>query len=468
MALLSLLDNRSETKTDITEQINDISLLSNKSIKVLQAGHNNLLIFPQSQDVKDIDFSSYILSLIDNKDGSYNITTNNLMGFVGVNSTQIKISSRFQSDDDKDYFLHYLLQKVFDINIFDLDFSTSSEDSVFDFLLYIFPYYLKKAVNQGLYKEYKWIKHNDSNIKGTIDIARHVKFNEPFCGKIAYNTREHSFDNHITELIRHTIEYIKQSPVGKGILQCDSGTKDAVTAITQATTQYDRNNRIKVINSNIRPVKHPYFTNYTMLQKACMQILKHEGLKYDGEQDKIHGILFDGAWLWEEYLGKVLEENTNFTHCYRNKGRKFNLFHLFSQNDQNDESFQQIIPDYISDNSIADAKYIPLNNRKGINDDDESATAIYYKTITYMHSFGVDKGYLFYPAPPNNNNEPQIENYTIIDNKVKSEGNNKVKSEGRGTIIKCGIPIPKSAGDFNKYVEEMKEVERKFLLNISN
>ena len=47
------------------------------------------------------------------------ITTGNVMGFIGVGDLQIKIKSRFDEGRD-DYLLHYMLQKVFSCNLFDL------------------------------------------------------------------------------------------------------------------------------------------------------------------------------------------------------------------------------------------------------------------------------------------------------------------------------------------------------------
>ena len=62
---------------------------------------------------------------------------------------------------------------------------------------------------------------------------------------------------------------------------------------------------------------------------------------------------------------------------------------------------QQIIPDYLSLDKkiVADAKYIPLNEKSWFKEDSASATAIYYKTITYMYRFCSKEGYLFYPHP---------------------------------------------------------------------
>ena len=33
-----------------------------------------------------------------------------------------------------------------------------------------------------------------------------------------------------------------------------------------------------------------------------------EEVKYGEDDNEIHGLLFDGAWLWEEYINTLLEE----------------------------------------------------------------------------------------------------------------------------------------------------------------
>lgn len=85
-------------------------------------------------------------------------------------------------------------------------------------VLFLFPYYLKKAMRKGLFKKYIRRRYNDGNVKGTIDISRHIKQNTPFVGNIAYIQREFSFDNSLMELVRHTIEFIKRKPYGNKLL----------------------------------------------------------------------------------------------------------------------------------------------------------------------------------------------------------------------------------------------------------
>ena len=125
----------------------------------------------------------------------------------------------------------------------------------------------------------------------------------------------------------------------------------------------------------------------------------------------------------------------------KDSGKRFYLF----------ENFQQIIPDYLSLDKkiVADAKYIPLNTEKSYGE--EKATAIYYKTITYMYRFCTNKGYLFYPHPD--------EDVTSVPLKIKTE----VAGVNGGTITKLGLRIPSECDTFSEFSVQMKKYEDEFI-----
>ena len=371
-------------------------------------------------------------------DDGKTLYTNSIVGFIGRNNTHLSIHSRFADDGEDDYFLHYMLQKVTSINLFSLQ-HTIDEDSVFDFLIYLFPLYLKKAINQGIYKKYITHQYNDANVKGVIDVNRHIRYNEPFNGKIAYTTREYSYDNEVTQLIRHTIEFIRKYKNGGDILNIDSDTAQAVAQMVSATPSFMPNEVHAVINKNLRPIVHPYYSEYTPLQRLCLQILRHDELKYGQEENEIYGVLIDAAWLWEEYLAIVLEGRYN--HYLKDRGKRFYLF----------ENFQQIVPDYLSLDKkiVADAKYIPLERESWYGE--EKATSIYYKTITYMYRFCSSLGYLFYPHP-NEEAKP-----TPLKIKTEIDGING------GTITKLGLRIPSGCDSFTTFCNSMNKYEQDFI-----
>ena len=349
----------------------------------------------------------------------------------------MKIYSRFDYQKH-DFFLHYMLQKVFSFNIFNLDF-TSSEDNVFEFLVYMFPAMLKKAMRQGIYKEYRRFRHNDANVRGTIDISRHIRENIPFRGTVAYNTKEYSFDNSITELIRHTIEYIKTIPSGDIILSSDKTVEDCIKKIVSYTHSYNHTERIKIIQDNLRPRIHPFYKEYTALQKLCVQILRQEEIKYGTDDDRIYGILFDGAWLWEEYLNTLLCEK-GFTHPENKLGT--GAIYLFEHGGQR-------FPDFWKQDIVLDAKYKKLainGNRLDIERDDV------HQIMAYMYRLKASKGGIICP-------------FMGDDNKVISQ--NMHKDSYLGTISLYALAIPRDCNSYEEFVKKITINENSILNKIS-
>lgn len=430
----------------------DLLRIANAQIKNLKSDESrNLLVFPRDLGYYGDDVGEgQIISFHDDC-----IATGNIMGFVGVNNTQVDIISRFAKTDGEDYFLHYMLQRVFAINLFNIKHATSHQ-SIFDFLLYLFPHFLKKALRQGIYKKYRRFEYNDSKIRGPIDANRHIRYNIPFHGAVAYSTREHTYDNEVTELIRHTIEYIKTHPLGNNVLACDQETKNAVMAMMQATPSYNTRERNRIINLNLRPVTHPYYSEYTSLQKICVQILRHESIKYGQDKDKIYGVLFDGAWLWEEYLNTIFSKSgLDITHAKNKTGE--NGISLYNKGQKN------YYPDFYIDTKCAetsfvlDAKYKRLGHDvKFDGQDDERTNTIaisredLFQMITYMHVLPAQHCALLYPIE-----RPDDKNSGIILSALR-----QLCGYG-GQIRGIGIPIVTNK-NFEEFCENQRRVESGF------
>lgn len=425
MELKTTDNNCGSYKVDSNHLLN-LQQIANVKISSLSIEENsNLLVFPDCfNKCKDKIYDESIFSLQGEK-----LTTNNVMGFVGINESELTIQSRF-AKNDKDYFLHYMLQKVFSINLFDLKHS-SSQENIFDFLLYLFPFYLKKALSQGLYKEYKQNSYNNANIKGSIDVNRHLKYNTPFNGKIAYKVREHRYDNKITQLIRHTIELIQRHKFASQILSTDSDTYNFTKQIIQATPSYDYNQRREIINKNIRPIIHPYYSEYKGLQQICLKILRYEGLKFGQENDKVYGLLFDGAWLWEEYLNTILKD-CGFKHPLNKESK--GAIYLFN-NSKNYSRF----PDFWTEDFILDAKYKRLT-KDGIDRNDM------HQIISYMYIKQAKLGGFISPIEKN-----------------EEIGNEKIGTlNGYYGIVKIWLlPIPEEKENFKEFCNQMAENENK-------
>jgi len=403
-----------------------------------------LLLFPQSFENFNDDRICWLSS---DQDDRLIITTGNIMGFVGINGAELTISSRFAQEHD--YFLHYMLQKVLAINVVHLDMAENTED-IQDFLPYLFPRYLKQALAKGLFKKYRYHEYNDPNVRGVIDVARHIRVNIPFAGRAAYRTREHSYDNDLTQLVRHTIEHLRTRSMWRPILHNDPDTRANVQAIEGCTPAYARRDRRRIVAANRKPVSHPYFTEYRLLQKLCLQILRHERVSFGGGKDQIHGLLFDGAWLWEEYIAKVFEEHR--------LGIQHKTTHDYLFKDDDDEYRHGIIPDFITYSSksstasfIGDTKYKFVDTRSNT-----AAREDYFQIITYMYRYECKTGYILFPLKEKN------EKY--ISGKSRMIANKKADSQ----IIELGLPIPQKVkvGGFGEFSEEMRKHEGEFIRKV--
>ena len=431
--MMRITDNQHEISKEefVAEYPNLSQALLDRTLDNLSQ-EDNIFIFPNDlKNSPDLDEDQKILEIVNQK-----IKTGNVIGFLGCGQERLTISSRFSSKSD-DYFLHYLLQKVLNINLTSLDVGLSPEERLYQLLIYLFPKYLEAAMRKGLYKEYQRFSHNDSHIKGVVDVGNHLKKNLPFTGNIAYTTREFTYDNPMMQLIRHTIEYIKnQKSLGIGIIDSN---RENIIEIIRVTPSYKLADRAKIIRRNqTKPLRHAYFREYRKLQELCLMILNREkhGLGY--QEQKIHGILFDVAWLWEEYVHTLLPKD--FIHP-RNKEKKDGI-PVFS------DGSRKVYPDFYHKELkiVLDAKYKKLElTEKGINRDD------LFQLISYAYIIQAEKTGLIFPS-------------------MEQSINRKIgEVAGYGVQLKkWSIQIPQNALSYNDFCEMLEISEEIFKSNLSN
>ena len=432
MKLLKIKDN-SQQKKDTFSNIGNLTVkIADKTLEQLE--REGIFVFPEVvKDSEDITRDQMIIQSINDS-----FRSGNVMGFLGYGDERLIIESRFCGEEE-DYFFQYLLDRVLNFpNIVDLETDANQDNRLFNFLLFLFPYYLKKAMRKGLFKKYIRHRYNDGNVKGTIDIARHIEQNIPFTGNVAYSQREFSYDNNLMELVRHTIEFIKRKPYGNNLL---IKIKDEVKLVIEATPGYELYDRQRIIEQNKKnTVRHAYFREYFDLQKLCLLILRHQKRQIGSGSKQIYGILFDGAWLWEEYVSSLIEDV--FYHPM-NKGGK-GAQRLF------DGNIGLIYPDFISrDNEtriIADAKYKPIDN---IGNRD------YLQVLAYMFRFDAKAGYYLYPEAEGS------DDLKLWMNRGSTYEANVMPRDDI-SITKHGLKIPVDVSDYAGFVTKMKTHEQEF------
>ena len=417
------------------------ALLEDKTLFNLE--QKGIFVFPELiKDAEDLTGDQIVLQKVDDY-----YCTGNVMGYLGCGSEQMTISSRF-SEGETDFLFQYLLEKVLDIpNIFNLHVQINQKERVQDLLIFLFPMYLRKAMRKGIYKTYINRNYNSANVRGRINVECHIKQNTPFTGKVAYSQREFSYDNNLMELIRHTIEFVKTKSYHLAIASKIREEASSVIEVTKGYNFYDR--RKIVLENKQNPVRHAYYREYRQLQLLCIMILQYDRHQFGEGSKEVNGILFDGAWLWEEYINLLIKDS--FYHP-QNKGGKGaqRLFLSASSGRQ----LGLIYPDFISrdctNRIIADAKYKPIEN---IGNRD------YLQVLAYMFRFDASRGFYLYPE----NGEKHIEKFNLQKGTTYEKN---VTTREEIEVKKIGLLIPRNCERYSEFVDLIKVNEKIFISEI--
>lgn len=419
-ALSSLIDY------DYNDSIIDVSQYRPYAISIKALRLSSNIIWIGKKKINDYEDdkgnrNAYLLTINDKT-----IVTGKYCAFVGNQKSTLTIRSRFAPASD--FFLLYMLSKVYNIDSTIL-FADSCDVSLFNLYELLLPSILLKAVGWGWYKEYERKVYNDSRVKGIIDVGRHIRINTPFQSKVAYSIREHSFDNRISQLVRHTVEFILSKPFGRLVMSQNEEFRRTVAALRNITPAYSKGQRIRVVHNGLRPISHPLYYDYEQLRKLCIHILRQDKTSYASakDRDEIYGIVIDMPYLWEEYLATVLKSCEHPSNR-EGTGRR----HL------DEERMLERYPDFIKEGHIViDAKYKPYE--KVVNNRDDLA-----QLISYMHCFDINKGVLIHP-------ERNI-----------SEVRKKYMLKGLGGEVQIwSLGIPESTSDFVSFSKGMVESETK-------
>ena len=432
MKTLRIRDNQLKKREAFREIAGLTGRIADKTLGQLE--REGIFVFPEIiKDAEDITRDQMILQGVNDC-----FRSGNVMGFLGLGDERLMIASRFGGGNN-DYFFQYLLERVLDVpNIVDLETDADQNARLFSLLLFLFPYYLKAAMRKGPFKKYIRRGYNDGNVKGSIDVARHIKKNTPFVGNVACSRREFSYDNSLMELVRHTIEFIKGKPYGNSLLL---KVKDEVKLVVNATPDYKAYDRQRIIEENQKnAVRHAYFREYLALQRLCILILRHQKHQIGFGSRQIYGILFDGAWLWEEYVSSLIGDIFYHPRNRQREGRQ----RLF-------DKAGPIYPDFIGRDGgariIADAKYKPSEN---IGSQD------YLQVLAYMFRFDAKIGYYLYPEANG------ADDLTLRLNRGLTYEKNVMPRDDI-ILTKHGLKIPASAANYSDFAEKMTASEREFV-----
>jgi len=227
------------------------------------------------------------------------------------------------------------------------------------FLIYLFQEKYKNAFVKGYFRTYHRFEKNDDNVRGTINVSKHIKNNMGLVnGKLSYSYKEKSENNYLNQLIISAYESLKKNHL-KEVQSTFDGClelKNSLEVLKQKIN-YSKTLEHVLISKNITPLSSPYYTEYEELRKICLMILRNEKVSLfsrDG-QNKIDGVLVYAPTLWEKFISQhFLDLNYN----------PQDRIYIYDVN--GDKNYKQLtIPDFVIKNDednaymIIDAKFKP-------------------------------------------------------------------------------------------------------------
>lgn len=174
--------------------------------------------------------------------------------------------------------------------------------------------------------------------------------------------------------------------------------------------------------------------------------------------------MFDGAYLWEEYIWTILKElkelkDLNFKHPENRKWKGKGGINLLINNKEN-KKLWKILPDFYSNDKkiVLDTKYKRLNNNledkeKNINREDR------FQLISYVYTLGAKIGGFIYPC--------KSEKFGCKEKQIgilnKKYNENILKEDYSFSIYKYGFLIPNiNFNNIKEFSDEIKKSEEKF------
>ena len=348
-------------------------------------GGKFLSFLPDSQDKDD----ELIISTRMQDDGLY-IQTGNFIGNFSHNGIDIEINSRFSNK-----FLERMLNFANDIYVDDVSLGKSidaKENLSKIIIYYLFIQTLERAFLLGLPKEYKDKNYHEAKVMSKVDVAKFIKTDVPFAGKISSANRERQEIGDIVLVLHKALKIVQKE--AKGLIRPVVNALNYLSEIRESrlVTPNVVHNAL-----NSKALHNPIYAPYKKVLEYAKLIIENEdaGTKSNGKQNL--GFLVDVAELFEIYMRKLLQKEFK---DWSVASPKIELY--------KDKFFaRKIIPDIVMSSSdkvlVFDTKYKRMNmqgkDQYGLGDVDRND---FFQINTYMSYYqnqgkNVIAGGLLYP-----------------------------------------------------------------------
>ena len=348
-------------------------------------GGKFLSFLPESKEKED----ELIISTRMQDDGLY-VQTGNYIGSFSHNGIDIEINSRFSNK-----FLERMLNFANDIYIDDVSLGKSidAKKNLSKIIIhYLFIQALERVFLLGLPKEYKDKSYHEAKVMGKVDMAKFIKKDVPFAGKISSTNRERQDISDIVLLLHKALKIVQKE------------SKELIKPVINTLSYLNETREQRLVTPNVvhnalnsKALHNPIYTPYKKVLEYASLIIENEdaGTKSNGKQNL--GFLVDVAELFEIYMRKLLQKEFK---DWSITSPKIELY--------KDKFFaRKIIPDIVMSSGdkvlVFDTKYKRMNMRGkdqyGLGDIDRND---FFQINTYMSYYqnqgkNVIAGGLLYP-----------------------------------------------------------------------
>ena len=348
-------------------------------------GGKFLSFLPESKEKED----ELIISTKKQDDGFY-VQTGNFIGSFSHNGIDIEINSRFSNK-----FLERMLNFANDIYVDDVSLGKSidaKKNLSRIVIYYLFIQALERAFLLGLPKEYKNKSYHEAKVMGKVDIAKFIKKDVPFAGKISSTNRERQDISDIVLLLHKALKIVQKE------------SKELIKPVINTLSYLNEIREPRLVTPNVihnalnsKALHNPIYTPYKKVLEYAKLIIENEnaGTKSNGKQNL--GFLVDVAELFEIYIRKLLQKEFK---GWSVTSPKIELY--------KDKFFaRKIIPDIVMGSGdqvlVFDTKYKRMNmqgkDQYGLGDVDRND---FFQINTYMSYYqnqgkNVIAGGLLYP-----------------------------------------------------------------------
>jgi 5-methylcytosine-specific restriction endonuclease McrBC regulatory subunit McrC len=212
-----------------------------------------------------------------------------------------------------------------------------------------------------LLRQYRTYRNNDWNFKGRLDVSRHIRENVPLPHGIAYVKREIDLDVPVNRMLLLASQVVQRRR--PDLFDNNEDATDAFRILRTGIADPGDIRTVLSCRDCRESISHPFYREtWEPLRQIARMILEEEKWQIFQEdaEEEVSGVVFDGAWLWEEYLATVLAE-CGYRHCVRNQQSENDKFESL-KNEHNSNNVAPMYPDFVRKDgdryvALADAKY---------------------------------------------------------------------------------------------------------------